>query len=87
MRYEVRVRRPDGIESRFELERDEPLAVGDIIIEGSMAYKATSLQPGIGEFDAVLVAEWFAGPAEFGQRADRHKPLTRSSVGDMGSGG
>lgn len=66
MRYEVRVLHPDDIESRFELERDEPLAVGDIIIEGSMAYKATSLQPGTGEFDAVIVAEWFAGPAEFG---------------------
>jgi hypothetical protein len=54
VRYEVRVTNRAG---RFEIERDEPLAVGDRISAGSMVYKVVRLLPGSGEFDAVVEVE------------------------------
>jgi hypothetical protein len=61
VRYEVRVTNRAG---RFEIERDEPLAVGDRISAGSMVYKVVRLLPGSGGFDAVVEVEWVMGPAQ-----------------------
>jgi hypothetical protein len=71
MRYEVRVAANGGAqESRFELEQDEPLAVGDMLRQFSMVYQVTGIQPlSVDEsedFNAIIHAEWRAGPAQAG---------------------
>jgi hypothetical protein len=65
MRYEVRLKNPNGRESRFELERDEELKAGDTIGQGTMIYKVVRILPDSDESDAVVEAEWLAGPAQF----------------------
>jgi hypothetical protein len=55
---------PDDLETRFEIEQDEALAIGNVISQGSIAYKATSI---LGPFEGVVVAEWIGGPAQFGR--------------------
>lgn len=64
VRYDVRV--SDG--SRFELERDEPLAVGDFLQQFSMVYEVKEIRPlsveESDEFDAIAEVEWRAGPAQ-----------------------
>jgi hypothetical protein len=71
MRYDVRVApRGDAEASRFELERDEPLKEDDPIHQFSMVYRVVSIRPldpsESDEFDAVIEAEWVAGPAQSG---------------------
>jgi hypothetical protein len=73
MRYEVRVAPHSGGEAtRFELEQDEPLKEDDPIREFSMVYRVKSVQPldpsESNEFDAIVEAEWVAGPAQVGFR-------------------
>jgi hypothetical protein len=66
VRYDVQV--SDG--SRFDLERDEPLAVGEMLGQFSMVYEVKAIRPlsveESEEFDAVVDVEWRAGPAEAG---------------------
>jgi hypothetical protein len=64
MRYEVRVTNYDGTSTSFELVRDEPLKAGDLINPGTIVYKVRRILPGEGDFDAVAVADWAAGPAQ-----------------------
>ena len=66
MRYDVRVE--DG--GRFELEQDEPLATGEILRRGSIVYKVLRVLAAAGGFDAIVVVESMAGPAEFGEDRD-----------------
>jgi hypothetical protein len=66
MRYDVRVE--DG--GRFELERDEPLAAGEILRQGSMVYKVLRVLAGADGFDAIVVVQLIAGPAEFREDPD-----------------
>jgi hypothetical protein len=66
MRYDVRVE--DG--GRFELERDEPLAAGEILRRGSMGYKVLRVLGGADGFDAIVVVQLIAGPAEFREAPD-----------------
>jgi hypothetical protein len=73
MRYEVRVAAHGEAEaSRFELERDEPLKEDDPITQFSMVYRVKRVQPldpsESDEFDAIIEAEWVAGPAQAGYR-------------------
>jgi hypothetical protein len=69
MRYDIHVAaHSGGQETRFEYERDERLEVGDSIRQFSMVYRVTRVQP-LGpsesdDFDAVIEAEWLAGPAQ-----------------------
>ena len=62
-----------GEASRFELEQDEPLRVDDPIRQFSMVYRVKSVQPlepsESDEFDAIVEAEWVAGPGEAGYRS------------------
>ena len=66
MRYDVRVE--DG--GRFELERGELLAAGEILRRGSRVYKVLRVLAGAGGFDAIVVVELMAGPAESGEDPD-----------------
>jgi hypothetical protein len=71
VRYEVHVPAHGEAEaSRFELEQDEPLKEGDPIRQFSMVYRVTRVQPldpsESDEFDAIVEADWVAGPAESG---------------------
>jgi hypothetical protein len=59
VRYEVRV---VSAASRFEIERDEPRVVGEMLRQFSMAYEVMRILPGEGDFDAVVEVEWRAGP-------------------------
>jgi hypothetical protein len=65
MRYDVRVL---GRGSRFELERDEPLVVGEMLQQFTMLYEVQGIRPlstdESEEFDAVAEVEWRAGPAQ-----------------------
>jgi hypothetical protein len=74
VRYEVRVAAHSGGEAtRFELEQDEPLKEDDAIRQFSMLYRVKRVQPldlsESDEFDAIVEAEWAAGPAQAGFRA------------------
>ena len=63
--YEVRVApHSGGGETRFEFEQAEPVKEGDYIPRLNMVYQATRVLPGHGAFDAVVEAEWRAGPAQ-----------------------
>jgi len=66
MRYDVRV--SDG--SRFELEQDEELKIGDTLQQFSMVYKVKAIRPlsveESDEFDAIAEVDWRAGPAQSG---------------------
>jgi hypothetical protein len=65
MRYDVRVRPHSGGQGgRFEHEQDEPLEKGAILNPGGMVYRVVSVLPGEADFDAVIDAEWLAGPAQ-----------------------
>jgi hypothetical protein len=65
MVYEVRVKNPDGSESRFELKRNEAIELGDVITQGTTRYMATRVLPDESDrFDAVVEAQWFAGPVQ-----------------------
>lgn len=66
MRYDVRVE--DG--GRFELERGELLAAGEILRRGSRVYKVLRVLAGAGGFDAIVVFELMAGHAESGEDPD-----------------
>jgi hypothetical protein len=67
VRYEVRVEATGGgEETRFELERDEPLIEGQTFAQLSMVYKVLQILPGHGDFDAVVKAIWQAGPGQSG---------------------
>jgi hypothetical protein len=61
VRYEVRV--SDG--SCFEIEREEPPAVGEMLAPFTMVYEVMRVLPGEGDFDAIIKAEWRAGPAQY----------------------
>ena len=50
--------------SRFEIERDDPPVVGEMLRQFSMAYEVMRILPGEGDFAAVVEVEWRAGPAE-----------------------
>jgi len=74
VRYDIRVApHSGGQETRFELEQDEPLKEDDPIRQFSMVYRVKRVQPldpsESDEFDAIVEAEWVAGPAEFGFRS------------------
>jgi hypothetical protein len=62
MRYEVR----HG-DSRFELERDEPLKEGETFTQFTMIYRVQRILPGNGDFDAIVEVEHVGGPGQFGQ--------------------
>ena len=66
MVYEVRARTAEG-ESRFEFSRGEPLAVGDTFYApGAASYTVLRIVPDDSDqYDAVVEADWFAGPAVF----------------------
>jgi hypothetical protein len=63
--YEVRVApHSGGDETRFELERDEPVNEGDLLPRPNMLYQAIRVLPGYDKFDGVIEAEWRGGPAQ-----------------------
>lgn len=61
MRYEVR----DG-DSRFELDREEPLKEGDTFTQFTMIYRVRRILPGNDEFDAIVEIEHVGGPGQSG---------------------
>jgi hypothetical protein len=66
MRYEVHVAaHGGGEETRFELERDEPLAEGEPFAQFTMIYKVLSIRPDHGDFDALVEAQQVGGPGQF----------------------
>ena len=73
MRYDVRVE--DG--GRFELERHEPVAAGEILRRGPTVYKVLRVLAAVGGFDAIVVVELMAGPAESGEDPDPALPRGR----------
>jgi hypothetical protein len=58
MLYEVLVHSSGG--ERFTIERDAPLADGDIFEQDSESYRVLAIGPGHGPFDGVIQAEWLA---------------------------
>lgn len=66
MHYDVQIL---GRAGRFDIERDEPPAEGDVIEAGSMVYKVLRVQPCEDEFDGVIEVEWQAGPEKLGPAA------------------
>lgn len=67
MLYEVLVLSNGG--ERFTIERDAPLAAGDIFEEDSEAYRMLAIEPGHGPFAGVIEAERLSssGPDEVGR--------------------
>ena len=53
--YEVLVHSSGG--ERFTIERDAPLAAGDIFEEDSESYRVLTIEPGHGPFAGVIEAE------------------------------
>jgi hypothetical protein len=65
--YKVRVTNPDGSKSSFDFTAGEPLRTGDFINPGTMVYKVVRILPDESvQYDAVIEAEWAAGPAGAG---------------------
>jgi hypothetical protein len=65
MVYDVRVTLPGGSPSRFEYEHDDALKVGSFFNPGTMVYKVMRILPDeTDRFDAVVEADWMAGPAQ-----------------------
>jgi hypothetical protein len=63
--HDVRVAPHSGGEAtRFEPDREEPLKEGDPIRQLSMVYRVKRILPGSDDFDAIVEAEWVAGPAQ-----------------------
>ena len=64
MLYEVLVLSNGG--ERFTIERDAPLAAGDIFEEDSESYRMLAIEPGHGPFAGVIEAERLrnSGPDE-----------------------
>jgi hypothetical protein len=48
----------DGGEEHVVHERDEPFVLGDAITHEPGVYSVIRLEPGHGDFDALVVAEW-----------------------------
>lgn len=68
MVIEVRVAAHSGGDAtRFELERDNPFAVGDFLPQFNMTYQVTRVLPGNDDYDQVVEAEWRMGPAQVGR--------------------
>lgn len=62
MRYDVRV--SDG--TRFELERDKPLAEDDLFTRGTVTYKVrVIIEPEPRYFDAIAEVDQVGGPGKF----------------------
>lgn len=61
MRYEVR----DG-DSRFELDREEPLKEGDTFTQFTMTTGCGAFCRESGEFDAIVEIEHVGGPGQSG---------------------
>lgn len=65
MVYEVHAMHSGADESRFELKGDEPLKPGDFISTGTMSYIVLRILPDAsGQYDAIVEAQWIAGPAQ-----------------------
>jgi hypothetical protein len=63
--YEVRVKNPDGSETRFELERDEAPEVGGLITQSTVIYRVLRVLPDESDrFDSVIEAEQVVGPVQ-----------------------
>jgi len=72
MRYDVRVTNADGSKGQFDVEQDEPLEVDSPLHLTNMVYRVRSVTPSSDDddqYDAVVHADWAAGPAQAGFRS------------------
>jgi uncharacterized Zn finger protein len=61
--YDARLSKEGIGERQVELTWEEPLAVGDLFTYDGEIYDVTAVHVGHDRFDAVIEAEWGAGPA------------------------
>jgi hypothetical protein len=51
-------------QSRFELERDEPPEIGEIIETFNVSYKVVAVTHDHEDFDGLIQVEWITGPGQ-----------------------